>query len=210
MFESKNARYWTWFDHVCQCREMFLHIETWSLSKTTSKTKSFWASSSEFCSHRLATIPLLDKEWKISFDFMATSFKGIRQVLHLTTGGVGSGGGAKYGDRTPAIWTHPTKGFLVSSAVSGKVSYAKWFKALPQPGEWINIEISQVVEVSNIMYSITIGGKKVFSVKNTKPAKFENVKVFSSSTWYHATSGSIRNLLIENVNGGKLTHPSKK
>ena len=60
MFESKNARYWTWFDHVCQCREMFLHIETWSLSKTTSKTKSFWASSSEFWSHRLATIPLLE------------------------------------------------------------------------------------------------------------------------------------------------------
>ena len=160
--------------------------------------------------HQLATIPLLDKEWKISFDFMATSFKGIRQVLHLTTGGVGSGGGAKYGDRTPAIWTHPTKGFLISSAVSGKASYAKWFKALPQPGEWINIEIAQVVEVSNTMYSITIGGKKVFSEMNTNPAKFENVKVFSSSTWYHATSGFIRNLLIENVNGGKLTHPSKK
>ena len=70
MIESKNARYWTWLGvfndqerpsiYVCQCREMFSHIEAYSLSKTTSKTKSFWVPSSEFCSHRLATIPLLE------------------------------------------------------------------------------------------------------------------------------------------------------
>ena len=153
---------------------------------------------------QLTTIPKLKKEWRVSFDFMATSYSNTRQVFQMTTGGSGAGSSAKYGDRTPAIWTHPSKGFLISSAVNGKASYAKWFKALPKPGEWTKIEIAQAVEVSDTMYSITIGGKKVFSLKNTKPVRFEDVKVFSSSKWYSATNGFIRNLLIENANSGRL------
>ena len=91
----------------------------------------------------LATIPLLKKEWKVSFDFKANNFKGFQQLLHLTVGGKGIGRGAKYGDRTPAIRTHPFKGFVISSAVGGKPSFARNFKALPSTGEWINIEVGQ-------------------------------------------------------------------
>ena len=43
----------------------------------------------------LTTIPLLKKEWRISFDFIASGFSGLAQVLHLTTGGKGAGSGAK-------------------------------------------------------------------------------------------------------------------
>ena len=151
----------------------------------------------------LTTIPLLKKEWKVSFDFKASGFSGLEQVLHLTTGGKGAGSGAKYGDRTPAIWTHASKGFLISSAVGGKFSYSKFFKPLPTPGEWAEIEVGQELDGSYFIYSIKIDKKKVFSVRNSKPLEFKNVKVFSASSWYSPLSGLLRNIIIENKNEGK-------
>ena len=148
----------------------------------------------------LATIPLLKREWKVSFDFKASGFSGLAQVLHLTTGGKGAGSGAKYGDRTPAIWTHSTRGFLISSAVGGRFSFSKFFKALPAAGEWINIQVGQELQGSQMIYYVYIGGNKVFSTRNSKPSEFENVQVFSSSRWYSPVNGFIKNLLIENKN----------
>ena len=150
----------------------------------------------------LATIPLLKKEWKVSLDFKANEFVGLEQLLHMTIGGKGTGSGAKYGDRTPAIWTHSSRGFLVSSAVEGKSSFTKYFKALPSTGEWINIEVGQQLEGSKTIFYISINGEKVFSTRNTKPSKFENVKVFASSRWYRPVNGFIKNLLIQNRNDG--------
>ena len=127
----------------------------------------------------------------------------LGQVLHMTIGGVGAGRGAKYGDRTPAIWTHSTRGILVASGVRGKVSYSKYFKPLPPTGTWVKIEVKQEVEASEMTYSITIGGEKVLSEPNSKPSKFENVQVLSSSSWYNPVNGFIKNLVIENKNSGK-------
>ena len=155
-------------------------------------------------SQLLTTIPLLKKEWRVSFLFKAKQYEGLAQVLQLTTGGKGSGGGAKYGDRTPAIWVHPTKGFLISSAVEGKISYSKYLGALPSTGKWTIIEISQEMVANAMIYSITIGGNEVFSTENTEASDFENVQVFASSTWYSPVNGLIKNLLIENKNGGGL------
>ena len=156
----------------------------------------------------LTTIPILAKEWKLSFEFKANRVKtGFQQVLHMTIGGKGTGSGAKYGDRTPAIWTHKTKGLIVASAVNDEVSYSEYFKPLPKSGEWISIEIAQEVEVSDTIYSITIAGEKVLSETNTNPSRFEKVKVFSSSTWYTAARGVIRNLVIKNKNSGKSLIP---
>ena len=149
----------------------------------------------------LTTIPLLKKEWRVSFLFKADEFEGLAQVLHLTTGGKGSGSGAEYGDRTPAIWTHPSKGFLISSAVGGK-SNSKYVKALPSTGEWIVIKVSQEMVANAMIYSITIGGKKVFSTTNSSPSDFENVQVFASSSWYSPVNGFIKKLVIENKSEG--------
>ena len=154
---------------------------------------------------RLTTIPLLKKEWRVSFDFKANRFGASEQLFHMTVGGKGSGSGTKYGDRTPAIWTHSSKGFLISSAVNGRHSFSKYFKeALPAAGEWVNIEVGQQLEGSKSIYYISIGGKKVFSTRNSKPSEFENVKVFASSSWYSPVSGFIKNLLIQNKNDGRL------
>ena len=148
----------------------------------------------------LTTIPLLKKEWKVSFDFKANNFVGLSQLLHMTVDGKGD----KYGDRTPAIWTHPSKGVLVSSAVRGNPRFSRYFKALPSTGEWINIEVGQHLEGSGMIFSISIGGKKVFSTRNSKPSAFKDVQVFTSSRWYSPVNGFIKNLLIQNKNDGRL------
>ena len=153
----------------------------------------------------LTTIPLLKQEWRVSFELKANKFSGLQQILHMTRGGKGSGSGSKYGDRTPAIWTHSSRGFLISSAVNGKYSYSKYLKSLPAVGVWTKIEVGQQLVGSKMVYSITIGGRKVFSVTNSKPSEFENVKVYASSDWYSPLSGSIKNLLIQNKNDGELT-----
>ena len=144
----------------------------------------------------------MKKVWKVSFDFKASKFTGLEELLHLTVGGKGAGSGAKYGDRTPAIWTHSSRGFLISSAVGGRFNFAKYFKALPSPGEWINIEVGQQLEGSETIFYISIGGTKVFSTRNTEPSEFQNVQVFASSRWYRPVNGFIKNLLIQNINDG--------
>ena len=155
--------------------------------------------------HLLTTLPRMTKEWKVSFQVKPTdySFASYANVLHMTIGGKGLGSGSKVGDRTPAIWTHSTKGFLVASAVGGKFSYSKYFKALPSTDKWILIEVSQEMKENAMIYSITIGENEVLSVKNSRPSEFENVQVFASSSWYSPVNGFIKNLLIENKNEGR-------
>merc|ERR1711962_1350531 len=152
----------------------------------------------------LTTIPLLKEEWKVSFDFKASRFSGLTQIFHMTAGGKGSGSGARYGDRTPAISTHPTRGFLVSSAVGGRYSYSKYFKKLPSLNEWTTVEVGQEMVKSKIVYYVAIGGKKVFSYTNSRPSEFEDVKVYAASNWYTPASGSIKNLLIQNKNDASV------
>ena len=86
----------------------------------------------------------------------------------MTAGGKGAGSGAKYGDRTPAIWTHASKGLLISSAVGGQFSYSKFFKPLPTPNEWVKIEVGQELVGSDVIYSISIDKKKVFSIRKSE------------------------------------------
>ena len=43
-----------------------------------------------------------------------------------------------------------------------------------------------------------INGETLWSVENTKPEEFSDVKVFAASDWYVAQAGSIRQLQIEN------------
>ena len=120
----------------------------------------------------------------------------------MTAGGKGYGPGSKYGDRTPAIWISPQRGFYISSAVEGKHSYGTYTgrENLPSVGKWIKVKIGQQLEGPRVVYSIAIGGQKVFSTTNSLPSEFSNVKVFASSNWYAPQSGFIKNLLIENKN----------
>ena len=180
----------------------------------------------------LTTIPVLTKEWKLSFELKAKEIEeGFQQVLHMTTGGKGAGSGAKYGDRTPAIWRHSSRGFLISSAVNGKPSFSNyikppswWYYQL-----WVKIEVGQELVDSEMIYYISIdgidahpgsgrrrgrGGRRGrrgrgrrlsadYSAKNSAPSEFRDVKVYASSPWYNPMNGYIRNLVIKNKQKGR-------
>ena len=146
----------------------------------------------------LTTLPEITKEWRVGFDVLPTSFSTrYASVLHLTIGGKGSGSGSRVGDRIPAIWFHKTKGVLVSTALSGKVSFNRLIPSLPTLKKWTRIEVSQTLVSSKYIFSIAIGGKQVFKKSNTKPVDLSDVKVFAGSPWYSGQKGELRKLKIE-------------
>ena len=142
----------------------------------------------------LTTIPLMTKEWKVTFEVNPTDYSvnGYASVLHGSIGGKGS----KIGDRIPAIWFHPTKGLLVATALNGKASYSRHFKPLPPVGEWTKIEVSQSLVSSRYIFSIAIGNKHELTKENTKPVELSDVKVYSGSPWYSGQNGLIKDLKI--------------
>ena len=154
----------------------------------------------------LATIPELAKEWRVSFEVKPRSFHNTSSasVLHMTIGGKGADLSDNYGDRTPALWLHGTKGVLVSSAVNRRNRFMKWISKIPPIGNWTNIEVHQVLEGLKLMFEILIDEEKVFSVENEKPENFHDVKIFASSRWGATQNGTIRQLLVESRMSGKL------
>ena len=148
----------------------------------------------------VTTLPKLTKEWKVSFDLnpAGSTPSAFSNVLHMTIGGKGLGSSAKVGDRTPCIWVHKTHGVVVSSALNGKAAVTKKFKDdLPPAGQWTGIEVMQSLIEGKYMYSISIAGKSVLKVENTKPVELTNVKVYAGSPFYTARKGLLRNLEIE-------------
>ena len=149
----------------------------------------------------LTWISKLNKEWRVSFEVNPTSYRAkLSSVLHMTAGGKGS----KPGDQTPAVWFHKRKGILVAAYVNGTKGFLKTFKGLPNSGEWIKIEISQVKAGTQYLYSIAINGEEKFAMEHTKAEEFSNVGVFASSPYFSGQKGLIRNVTVENKADGKL------
>ena len=103
----------------------------------------------------------------------------------------------QYGDRTPAIWLHKTKGVFVSSAVNGDGNFGRYFLPPIGEGNWTRIEVGQKLENLSYIYSISIDGVKRFSVENKQPEAFENVKVWAGDPWVKTQKGAIRNLIVK-------------
>ena len=118
-------------------------------------------------------------------------------ILHLTVGGDSQ----HYGDRTPAVFLHPKRGILVSSAVNGESAYGFWCRQhQPKAGIWTEYAVSQVKkEGDKYIYSISINGEEVHRTVNTRPEVFKDVGVFASNPWDGNPSSlySIRNLKID-------------
>ena len=150
----------------------------------------------------LTTLPTLTKEWRVTFDFYPTSYnyRGYAQILQMST----NGRSGKIGDRTPALWIHNTRGVYIATTLNGKPSVGKFFKTKKPPlNQWTTIEIIQAKKGSVFMFSLAIGGKTLWSVENSDPREFSDVKVYASSGWYEAQAGYIRGFLIENMAPGE-------
>ena len=123
-----------------------------------------------------------------------TSIKvGWHSVLHLTSGG----NGINYGSRTPAILFSSNQ-MSICSAVNGNGNFCN--SVVMQIDLWVDINISQKKQGSDYFYAISVGGKTVANIKNTKPQEFSNVKVYVGDPWYPPMSGYIQDLYI----GGKI------
>ena len=151
----------------------------------------------------LSTLPTLDKEWRLTFEINPTSYnyRSYAQIIQLTIGGKSSA----VGDRTPSLWFHRTRGVYLATNLDGKASAGKFFRnKLPQIGQWTRFEIKQERRGSTFFFSLLIGDQELWSVQNTKPQEFQQVKVYAGSPWYVAQAGSLRGLQIEQKMRGNL------
>ena len=99
----------------------------------------------------VATIPVLEKEWRMSFEVQVKKTKGARNILHMTT--ATGGKGIKEINYIPSISLHPSRGFKVSFTVNGKTMWKHFPKNAPTFGQnWYEIQIIQVLEDSKYVW----------------------------------------------------------
>ena len=90
----------------------------------------------------IATLPWIEKEYKIKFDLFINKHKSaLTSVLHFTTGeNIG-----KYGYRVPALFMNENQKLLVSNAVCGNMDYLYEYNTKLKEDEWVTIELSQIL-----------------------------------------------------------------
>ena len=143
----------------------------------------------------LATLPILGREWQVSFDFRfdQTQQINIAKVWSLTVGG----NRQTYGNRNSAVFFSNATGIRIASAVNGNANFKKSFKTeTPELGIWTHIAIGQEKIGETYIYRIQIGGREVFSVENIQAEEFRDVKVFASRPNMAAQPGRIRALIV--------------
>jgi len=70
----------------------------------------------------------------------------------------------------------------------------------PAPmNKFTTILIKQELEGAKYMYSITIGGQKLYNIENKAPKVYTNVKIFASNNFHTAANAELRNLEIINL-----------
>lgn len=151
--------------------------------------------------YHIDTIPTVEAAWYVSFEIQPMSTRaGWSNVLHFSK----NGNRARYGDRVPGVWfiEHSTR-LHICSAFSGNRNHCFDTNHLPF-NIYTKIEISNRYKSNGqTWYEIQFGGQKVYSVRNTRPAYFPNVKVYRADPWYNPSPAKIKNLVYNNLPHGK-------
>ena len=148
----------------------------------------------------LVTLPRIEDEFEISYEFMAESFKtGWQNVIHITIGG----DMGVYGDRIASLWVLNQSSFYIASAVSGNKNHVLGYQDL-SANDWIKVKVYQRVENQKYTYGIEVNGYLPYSTINTRPAAFGDVKVYAADPWSPNLDGKIRNIHIK-VSKSKCT-----
>jgi len=128
-------------------------------------------------------IQTLDKQWSLSMDINpAGTVQGLSNIIHIGTGG----DQGVYGYRTPAIMFYPgTTRLQITSAINGETPYSindchTGPDTTIDIHRWTNVVVMQVLVLNGYQFIVKLNGLPVFSVYNTDPQEFENVKVSSS------------------------------
>jgi len=143
------------------------------------------------------TISKLYKTYSVNLDINANSFQNAWQsILHVT----GTGGNCcGYGDRVPGIWYQASRSsqskLHVCSAVSGSGNNC-YNSAAFSVGQWVNLKVIQQLVNGKYEYDVLIDGSRVYSLVNSQPREFNDVKVYLTDPWYLNLNGQVRNLEI--------------
>ena len=148
-------------------------------------------------------LPKLERQWYLSFDIIPGKKlrKSWTSILHASI----KSNNKKYGDRTPAILFRPkTRRLHICTALGGKKNYCYNSKSLPK-NRYTNVQVRQTWNTKSKVYQyiITIDGRVVRRVTNTRAQVFKNVKLWVSSPWLKEADASIRNLVYVNLPNGK-------
>ena len=156
----------------------------------------------------LTTLPMLGKEWSLSFEFKPStfiSFQGAypyKNIIHLTTYSKSSTKNATSNGRILAIEFIPnnrtlafsssfgvSKGFYTQNLVANCLKVEKWSK----------MKFSQKIEGGKYQQTSTIDGNRVVVRISARAHEFTSVHVFASNPWRDAMPGKIRNLVVEEM-----------
>ena len=144
----------------------------------------------------VATIPRLYKEFDVSFEVFPTGFltgSYPDSIIHMT---IGPDQG-KYGARTPGIWFNSNK-LHIDGAVNGQNEYNLLSPKGYALDTWLKIKVGQYLSNNAYRYIIQVNDEVLLSTVNTKPAVFDDVKVYVGSPWWDPQAGKIRKLVINN------------
>ena len=152
----------------------------------------------------LTTLPMLGKEWSLSFEFKPStfiSFQGAypyKNIIHLTTNSKSSTKKATINaiefipdNRTLAFSSSfgVSKGFYTQNLVANCLKVEKWSK----------MKFSQKIEGGKYQQTSTIDGNRVVVRTSARAHEFTSVHVFASNPWRDAMPGKIRNLVVEEM-----------
>ena len=160
-------------------------------------------------------IPILRKEWKVSFELMPTKFfNGWRNVFHA--GDPRLFGSTKNYSGSPSVfikskWTCPNFGSCSSQPegirfrfhANGQIKHHDETQNVPQLNQWTKIEVNQMLEGRYYKLKISVNNVTRVSITNFNPQKFEGVNVYASNPWYRHQHGKVRNLIISSPQTGE-------
>ena len=129
------------------------------------------------------TLPMLPKQFDISFDFKPTKWiGGWTSLLHLTTG--------TNGVRPPGIF--PLNGKIMIQVTA---QFTVWTPKLAL-NKWVHFRLTQRLEGKNYVYRVYMNNKQLKAFVNKKPQDIKNVKVYVADPWYNAQPGFVRNVRV--------------
>ena len=141
----------------------------------------------------ITTIPLLPKQYEISFDFKPTKWLGgWTNILHMTTDG-----NAGWGNRIPGFFPHGGK-VAISNGISGNADWRVQSPAMPL-NEWVHFKLTQRLEGNQYTYRVYMDHRLLVEEINTKAEDFREVDIWLSDNWYQAQPGFVKNLYISGM-----------
>ena len=125
--------------------------------------------------------PTWGPEFSIEMDITIKALPSkFNSILHFSE----NFSGKNYGDRVPAIWLSKSGFVLICSAISGNKN--KCTQVNQAIGQQFTLGIKQATRQSDgkMFYEISVDGNIVFSIENTQPMSFTNVKAYGGDPWF--------------------------